>query len=315
MLSTRKLCYILVVLVLCSPSIRAGSQEVFSVPESTLLFGWYEELRVVTPDHVLVIEPPSKVPANGGLLVFPSISPRGDVIAWGFAIVGVPAEDAGLREKRFVLGIYSLKAGKWKTYGAFGGIANPVFSSDGSKVVFLGADKNDSSFFVLDLVTETITRLPTLSQQEVKAIRIRSWSPDGKRFAIEMRKDGRDLVGVSDLSTSNVQILGEGSQPTWSPNGEWIAYYDTSKRNCMLVHPDGTAGKIIRRAGRSPFGFQRWFGWGGPVWSPDGKHLLLSEIKGEQAGVVVVLVDVDDGRSQTKRQDGLPVFGWASEHN
>ena len=314
MLSIWKWCYLLVVLVLCAPFIRAKSPEVFSVPDSTLLFGWYEELRIVTPDHVVPIKPPSEIPANDGVLVFPSISPRGDAIAWGFAVQGVPAEDAGLRETRFVLGIFSLNARKWKTYGAFGGIANPVFSPDGSKVAFSGGDKNDSNFFILDLATETMTKLPNLSQTEAKALSILSWSPDGKQFAIERRKDRKDLVGVLDVNTSKVQIIGEGSQPTWSPNGEWIAYYDTSKHSCILAHPDGTAGKVIRKAGRSRFGFQRWFGWGGPVWSPDSKHLLLSEIKGVQPGVVVVLVDVDDGRTQTKLQDGLPVFGWAGSH-
>lgn len=314
MLSNWKWCYLLIVLVLCAPLGRAGSREVFSVPNSTLLFGWYEDLRIVTPDHVVEIKPPSKIPVNAGVLVFPSISPRGDLIAWGFAVEGIPAEDAGLREKRFVLGIFSLKAHRWKTYGAFGGIADPVFSPDGSKVAFFGGDKKDSNFFVLDLNTEKMTKLPTLSQPEVKALSIRSWSPDGEQFAIEMRKDGKDLVGVLDVNTSKVQVLGEGSKPSWSPNGEWIAYYDTSKQSCILAHPDGTAGKIIRKAGRSRFGLQRSFGWGGPVWSPDSKHIILSEIKGVQAGVVAVLVDADDGRTQTKLQDGLPVFGWAGSH-
>jgi Tol biopolymer transport system component len=311
MLSIWKWCYLVVVLVLCAPFIQAESPEVFSVPDSTLLFGFYEELRIVTPDHVVATKPPSNIVANGGVLVFPSISLKGDLIAWGFAVEGVPAEDAGVRETRFVLGIFSLKTRKWKTYGAYGGIANPVFSSDGSKVAFFGGDKNDSNFFILDLTTETITKLPNLNQQEVRALSVRSWSPDGKRFAVEMRKDGKSLVGVLDMTTSKVQILAEGSQPTWSPNGEWIAYYDTAKQSCVLAHPDGTPVKVIRKAGRSRFGFQRWFGWGGPVWSPDSKHLLLSEIKGEQAGVVDVLVDVDDGLTQTKLQDGLPVFGWA----
>lgn len=301
--------------MLCSQLIWARSRDVFSAPDSTLLFGWYGELRVVTTDHVVAIEPPSKVPANDGALVFPSISPKGDMIAWGFAVEGAPAEDTGLRGIRFVLGIFSLKTRAWKTYGDFGGlIAHPLFSADGSKVFFYGWEKNGRNYFIFDIATETMTKLPNLSEREEKILDIRGWAPDGKRFAIEMRKDRKDLVGILDMTTSKIQILGEGSQPTWSPNGEWIAYYDPSKQSCVLVHPDGTGSRVARRAGQSRSGFQRWFGWGGPVWSPDSKQLLLSEIKGIQAEVVVVLVDLENGRTQTKLKDGLPVFGWASSH-
>src|SRR5215468_5167140 len=70
--------YYLAALMLCSQLIRAENRDVFSAPDSTLLFGWYGELRAVTPDEVVAIEPPSKVPANDGALVFPSISPKGD---------------------------------------------------------------------------------------------------------------------------------------------------------------------------------------------------------------------------------------------
>jgi len=307
--------YYLAALMLCSQLIRAENRDVFSAPDSTLLFGWYGELRAVTPDDVVAIEPPSKVPANDGALVFPSISPKGDMIAWGFAVERVNAEGARLYGIRFVLGIFSLKTRAWKTYGDFGAlIAHPLFSADGSKVFFYGWEKNERSYFIFDIATETMTKLPNLNEQEGKILDIRSWSPDGRLFAVEMRKGGKDLIGVLDVNTSKVEELGQGSQPTWSPNGEWIAYYDTSKQSCVLVHPDGTGSRIVRKAGQSRSGFQRWFGWGGPVWSPDSKQLLLSEIKGIQAGVVVVLVDLDNGRTQTKLQDGLPVFGWASSH-
>ncbi len=53
--------YYLLVLMLCSQLIWAESRDVFSAPDSTLLFGWYGELRAVTPDHVVAIEPPNRV--------------------------------------------------------------------------------------------------------------------------------------------------------------------------------------------------------------------------------------------------------------
>jgi Tol biopolymer transport system component len=298
------------VFLLSLPLRGADSADTFALPDSTLLFGWYQKLQVATPDHVAVITPPIDMPVNGGLLVFPGISPRGDAVAWGFAVPGVPEQDAGVREMRFVLGIYSLKTGRWQTYGAFGGIANPVFSPDGSKVVFYGGDRPIGSFFVFDLTNETITKLKNANPKEIRGIR--SWSPGGKRLAVELVRKRKELVGIFDIGTSDLQIVGEGTQPTWSPDGKWIAYYNAEDHTtCLLVHPDGTGGKAIHKAGKGLFfGLQRWFGWGGPVWSPNSKHLLLTEINGPDGGQFVVLVDVADGTVQKKEKNVFPVYGW-----
>ena len=64
----------------------ASKSQTFSLPESILLFGNYEDLRVVTPDGDLKLRPPIDVGYNGGYFAFPGISPRGDGVAWGFAV-------------------------------------------------------------------------------------------------------------------------------------------------------------------------------------------------------------------------------------
>src|SRR3954469_11659055 len=203
-----------ILFLLSLPLRGADSEDTFALPDSTLLFGWYQKLQVATPNHVAVITPPIDMPANGGLLVFPGISPKGDAVAWGFAVSGVPEQDAGVREMRFVLGIYSLKTGRWQTYGAFSGIANPVFSPDGSKVVFYGGDRPVGNFFLFDVDDQTMTQLASVDPKVIRSIR--SWSPDAKKFAVEATRNRKEAVGVFDIGTSHVQIVGEGTQPTWS---------------------------------------------------------------------------------------------------
>ena len=46
------------------------------------------------------------------------------------------------------------------------------------------------------------------------------------------------------------------------------------------------------------------------MWSPDGKKLLLNEIKGDGPRLDVVLLNLESGQSQTKSENGLLVFGW-----
>ena len=57
----------------------------FSLPDSILLVGDYNDLRVVAQNPELV-RPPFSMGNNGGYVAAPSISPRGDSVAWGFSV-------------------------------------------------------------------------------------------------------------------------------------------------------------------------------------------------------------------------------------
>lgn len=122
----------------------------------------------------------------------------------------------------------------------------------------------------------------------------------------------RTWVAVLDIGTGRMQVLGEGTLPVWSPNGEWIAYFDPGYAKCLLVHPDGSGLRVLKKLHQSVFFTYRRFGWGGPVWSPNSKQMLLTEMKGNLDHVDVVLLDIETGRETTKARNGLPVFGWAT---
>jgi Tol biopolymer transport system component len=56
----------------------------------------------------------------------------------------------------------------------------------------------------------------------------------------------------------------------------------------------------------------RSFG-GQPVWSPDGKELLLNEYKGDLNSLDVMLLDVNTHRMTRLSKDGEEVIGWATQ--
>lgn len=296
-------------LLVCAVSINAGEPALFSMPGSVLLFGGYNRLRVTTPNHVEAIEPPVQVPANEGYFLRPSISPRGDLVAWGFAME--VRQGLGLNAARFALGLYPLSQKAWKTFGDFDGIGNFSFSSDGSKVVFFADQQNKRQMITFDVAEETMTIAPYPKEVPDRA-QVASWSADGKRATIVIYRPGQEsLIAVLDLATGKVQSLGEGAGPAWSPTGEWIAYFDPSGAKCLVVRPDGSDSRVIRTLRQRWFSYRR-FGPGHPVWSPDGKRLLLNEMKGDGDSIDVMLVDLETGRATRKAKNGLPVYGWAS---
>jgi Tol biopolymer transport system component len=297
--------YVVVVLWFCIVNIYATTSPSFSMPESVLLFGTYSELRIVTRDGSDTIKPPVDVKYNQGYLVYPSISPRGDLIAWGFATR--LQHDSTQTRARFAFGLYSLAERKWKTYGDFDQIGNPIFASDGSKIAFLARKENKVDLLIFDVADGSMKKAPDLTLVSQTVAALRSWSPDGKRFAVEVQRGDKKVIAVLEINSGNMQFLGEGFNPAWAPNGEWIAYFDPSGAKCLLVHPDATGTRVVKKLSQSSVSFRR-FGWSIPVWSPDSKQILLDEMKGDGNYSDIVLVDVTTGRSVTKARNGLPAI-------
>jgi len=295
-------------LIVWTQSSGAARSLTFSIPSSTLLFGTYNDVRVATPDRTQAVPLPLEVGANEGYFAYPGLSPMGDLIGWGFA-TGV-LEDRPKHKIRYALGIYSFAESKWKTYGDFDDIGATSFSSDGSKIAFVAERGGKRGLLVFDVKSETLTNAPYPKGMPTNASI--SWSPDAKRLAVEIQRGEKNpLVAVLDLDTGNLHPLGEGFDPSWSPNGEWISYYDSSWSKCLFVRPDGKGVKTIRKLRQSMFSYRR-FGWGGPVWSPDSRQILLNEMKGDGNYLDVVLVNLESGDVVTKAKNCLPVFGWIS---
>jgi hypothetical protein len=318
-------CPVLALLAAASLAAGAGSKsQTFSLPDSILLFGNYEDLRVVTPDRELKLRPPVDVGYNGGYFAFPGISPRGDAVAWGFAVAS--KESRKQNRARFALGVYSLPQQHWKTYGDFDDIGVAAYSSDGSRIAVVADTNGGRQLLIFDIAKETWTVAPYPPGGLRRQTTI-GWSPDDKRVVVELQRGGlsytpqmsradadrNPVIAILDIDSGNVQKLGEGFNPTWSPDGQWIAYLEPGGASCLVVHPDGTGLRAVKRFNRSPFFFiaDTSFLWGGPVWSPDSKQILFTTSASEPY-VDVRLLDLPTGRTTTKREKALPIYGWVA---
>jgi dipeptidyl aminopeptidase/acylaminoacyl peptidase len=305
----------------------------FTEPNSTLLFGSpdNEVALAVGKQKFDVHNPPGFI--GQGTSPLPALSPKADKVAWGVALPDVTGDEncrnslvvcpmADTPKRKSVMALYSIRNKSWKLYGDFcpGGVGSATFSADGTKVAFSAksrsgnpdCDSNPDKLQILDLATGKLTPI-TYSDEVMHNARL-SWSPDGKYLVgqlgawVELNK----RIVVIDVLSGIGRIIAEGTNPSWSPKGDWIAYTDSSGEKCVLIHPDGTGSKMVRNLSKGSFSYKIFFY--GVVWSPDGNKLLFNEAYGAlESSLDVAMLDLATGKVTIRSKHGPAVFGWS--HN
>ena len=102
---------------------------------------------------------------------------------------------------------------------------HPSLSPDGRQVVYYGYhEPNFPDLFLLDLGTSEVTNLTDSDGLwEIEP----EWSPTSNRIAYSRGTSMRDLeVVVHDLGTGALQVLGQGVNVSWSPDGLHLIWVD-----------------------------------------------------------------------------------------
>ena len=158
----------------------------------------------------------------------------------------------GLPQVRFAPGVRSI------------GVLDAEISPDSQKLAFIGTfafPKNRG----INLITSDGHIRNLIALEERSYPDSFGWSPSGN----ELVYDGDKKIYIYSLTTGSRRLLVEGTSPTWSPNGDWIAYRDMNGR-ASLTSPDGSKTKeilpssVIRRGLR---------------WSPNGRYLLFANAR------------------------------------
>lgn len=210
-----------------------------------------------------------------------------------------------------VMGVYSVRDKTWQQYGDFCKVGSTAISPDGKRIAFTKSGNalctdvfGDKELMILDLETGQMTPIPGARSATFWIDQL-SWSPDGKFLAGSASGPGYGRIVLIDVATGTTKTIAEGSNPSWSPKGDWIAYALTVQ--CMVIHPDGTGVRSVLETEH------KWMNYtlDAPiVWSPEGDRLLLNQRQVDGTHTRVITVDFATGHAIMNSKDGQVVMGW-----
>ena len=179
----------------------------------------------------------------------PSWSPNGKKVA----------HDVLFGDGSFEVYITDLKTGlSAPLYGAGFGSNDAVWSPNGKWIAF----DRDSSLFIVPSEggAATLIRSDAVSAD---------WSPNGKRLVFQDTMDGSiRTVPVDGGDGGETFIAESGSNPVWSPDGNWIAYQKDGDIWKMAVNVKGEVFGDPIQITTSPFDE------GQPTWSSDSQTIV-----------------------------------------
>jgi TolB protein len=210
---------------------------------------------------------------GGGIVMSPSWSPDGTMLAYVSYATGMPAV--------YVMDVGNLSTTRFASFEGLNG--TPAWSPDGKSLAVTLSRDGNPEIYVLSLDGKTQKRVTFYSGIDCSP----TWAPNGLEIAFTSDRAGTPQIFVTDLEGLNVrQVTTEGNyntSPAWSPDGSLIAYVSRidGKFQICAIDPFGVSTRALTTDGSNE----------DPHWSADGMHLVFSSTGGGNSGIYMVSRD------------------------
>ena len=133
---------------------------------------------------------------------------------------------------------------------------NPECSPDGARIAFTSSRSGTPQIYVMGIDGADLQRVTFEGRYNEGA----SWHPDGSRLVYSRRADRGDRhdIAIIDLVTGQDQLLTTGpgthENPSFSPNGEWIAFDSRrpgGRRHIYIMSQDGRYTRQVTMRGNN----------------------------------------------------------------
>ena len=245
--------------------------------------------------------PPATAPGATGpkdRVVFTEIAPLRS---------GVFISDADGRNERLLLQEVSLDY-------------NASFSPDGQWIIFTSERVGSADIYRVHPDGSELERLVDSRAFDDQG----ALSPDGKALAfVSTREGGIANIWLLEIATGFTTRLTDHSggnfRPSWSPDGNWIAF--TSDRDqphrrqdpiwelmhytaLYIMHPDGSGLKRLTRSDEVAKE---------PRWSSDGKHIVYRHSANQKEVLQTLSIDIESGAQKVLSADPISVEAASDE--
>jgi TolB protein len=174
----------------------------------------------------------------------------------------------------------------------------PCWSPDAKQIVFMSDREHSTNLWICRADGSHVRRLLT----SPKVCYMPSWrlTPRGERIVFGMHGDKPEMASIKP-DGSDLQMLGEGHDPTISPDGRHITYTGHPPEGGVTVYVMSWDGSDKRRVVPTTSKVGATF----PNWSPDSREIVYSFPVGEALELFII-------GSDGTRQRQLTQFGGTS---
>ena len=238
----------------------------------------------------------------GAISLSPRVSPDNSLVAF-----------SSFGREGFQIRMYSLVLNRLVNFTATGGTnVSPAWAPNNQQVAFSSSRTGDPEIWITDPHGNVARKITSFRGPDVSP----SWNPKtGAQLAWISGRTGLPQLYIMDADGSGVQRLTDGgyaTSPSWSPNGQFIAYawdrkYGPGAPGGQDIYVMEIATKrwiqLTHDGGRCDF----------PSWSPDGRHLVYANSpdgRPDHTRIMTMLADGTQKRALTNSGADMPNWSW-----